>query len=62
MATWTNQSKDASSWTNPSRSDLIAVQGSPIGLLLALTQAASVYNTWSNQSKDSSSWSNQTKN
>lgn len=54
MATFTNQSKGVT---------ITGVAGTPIGLLLALTQAgSSAPASWTNQSKNSATFTNQTKN
>lgn len=67
MSTWTNQAKNSATWASVANSDIGATQteGSPIGLLLALTYSATIISnsrTWANQSKNSASWTNQTKN
>ena len=66
MATFTNQTKNTSTFVNPSKniSGLSAIaEGTPMGLLLALTYTNVISTpSWANASKNSSSFTHLVKN
>jgi hypothetical protein len=67
MSTYTNQSKNTTTFTNQAVNSLAGgtgtTLGSPMGLLLSLTYAATVAGAgWTNATKNSAFFTNQTKN
>lgn len=61
MATWSNQTKNTPTFTNLSLSQ-VKTFGSPLGLLLVITNSELAKTLWDNQTKNSPTFTNQTKN
>lgn len=60
MATaWTNDSKNSTTWTDDSASDIIGGVGFATGLIAPPTYASAIdTTTWTNDSKNTTSWTN----